>query len=71
MKWGFSASQLGRVIAASGALAAVALSAPGTHAQTLEHALAAAYQNNPGLLAERARTRATDEAVPQASSSAS
>lgn len=66
MKWGFSASQLGRVFAASGALAAVALSAPGTHAQTLEHALAAAYQNNPGLLAERARTRATDEAVPQA-----
>lgn len=35
-------------------------------AQTLEAALAAAYQNNPTLQAQRAQLRATDEAVPQA-----
>ena len=35
-------------------------------AQTLESALAAAYMNNPGLGAERASLRATDERVPQA-----
>jgi outer membrane protein len=35
-------------------------------AQTLEEALAAAYQNNPTLNAQRARLRATDEQVPQA-----
>jgi outer membrane protein len=41
--------------------------APGkAHAQTLEEALKAAYQNNPTLLAQRARLRATDEKVPQA-----
>src|SRR5689334_4061974 len=34
--------------------------------QTLTEALAAAYNNNPTLLAERARLRATDENVPQA-----
>ena len=35
-------------------------------AETLEAALARAYENNPTLLAERARLRATDEAVPLA-----
>jgi outer membrane protein len=35
-------------------------------AQTLEAALAYAYQNNPALNAQRALVRATDEAVPQA-----
>jgi len=35
-------------------------------AQTLEAALATAYQNNPTLQAQRAQLRATDEAVPQA-----
>lgn len=35
-------------------------------AQTLEAALAAAYMNNPGLRAERASLRATDERVSQA-----
>lgn len=36
------------------------------HAQTLEEALAAAYANNPTLLAQRAKLRATDEQVVQA-----
>jgi hypothetical protein len=35
-------------------------------AQTLEEALATAYENNPTLSAQRARLRATDEQVPQA-----
>ena len=39
---------------------------PPALAQTLEAALAAAYMNNPGLGAERASLRATDEQVPQA-----
>ena len=39
---------------------------PPALAQTLEAALAAAYMNNPGLGAERASLRATDEGVPQA-----
>lgn len=34
--------------------------------QTFDEALAAAYQNNPTLNAQRARLRATDEEVPQA-----
>ena len=34
--------------------------------QTLEEALATAYENNPTLSAQRARLRATDEQVPQA-----
>ena len=36
------------------------------HADTMEAALARAYQNNPQLNAQRAAVRATDEAVPQA-----
>ena len=35
-------------------------------AQTLQEALAAAYANNPTLLAARAQARAVDENVPQA-----
>ena len=35
-------------------------------AQTLEDALTAAYLNNPTLLGQRAKVRATDEQVPQA-----
>jgi outer membrane protein len=35
-------------------------------AQTLEDAMTAAYRNNPTLLGQRAKVRATDEAVPQA-----
>ncbi len=38
----------------------------GTRAEMLSEALAAAYQRNPQLNAERARLRATDENVPQA-----
>jgi len=41
----------------------LAVSAPGS-AQTLEEALALAYQKNPSLLAARAQLRATDEGVP-------
>src|SRR5512132_3067421 len=33
--------------------------------QTLQEALATAYENNPTLNAQRARLRATDEQVPQ------
>ena len=36
------------------------------NAQTLEDALTAAYLNNPTLLGQRAKVRATDEQVPQA-----
>jgi outer membrane protein len=36
------------------------------HAQTLQDALASAYDNNPQIQSERAQLRATDEAVPQA-----
>ncbi|WP_142850286.1 TolC family outer membrane protein [Telmatospirillum sp. J64-1] len=36
------------------------------NAQTLEEALALAYENNPTLLAQRAALRAVDETVPQA-----
>ena len=47
--------------------AALAALAPASgRAQTLQEALAAAYSNNPALLAARAQTRAVDETVPQA-----
>ena len=36
------------------------------NAQTLEDTLTIAYRNNPTLLGQRARLRATDEGVPQA-----
>jgi TolC family type I secretion outer membrane protein len=42
------------------------LAAPPAAAQTLTEALGAAYTNNPTLLAQRARLRATDENVSQA-----
>ncbi|MEE2998932.1 MAG: TolC family outer membrane protein [Pseudomonadota bacterium] len=45
------------------------LSAVPTSGQTLKEALAAAYLNNPGLLAARANLRSKDETVPQAFSS--
>jgi len=38
----------------------------GARAQGIQDALAEAYRNNPQLLAQRARVRATDEQVPQA-----
>jgi outer membrane protein len=40
--------------------------AGGVEAMTLQEALAAAYNNNPTLLAQRARLRESDEGVPQA-----
>lgn len=46
--------------------ASLGLSAAPAAAQTLQQALAAAYANNPSLLAGRAQLRATDENVPQA-----
>lgn len=46
--------------------ASLALTPGRAGAQTLEQALAQAYQTNPTLAAERARLRAVDEAVPQA-----
>ena len=46
-------------------LAAVVFAAP-AGAQTLQEALAQAYNNNPTLLAARAQLRAVDENVPQA-----
>jgi len=42
------------------------LTAPVANAQTLQEALAAAYNNNPTLLAARAELRVVDENVPQA-----
>jgi len=50
---------------AAAALASIAAS-ESVRAETLIEALAAAYNNNPQILAERANLRATDEAVPQA-----
>ncbi|TDJ14115.1 MAG: hypothetical protein E2O65_14850, partial [Gammaproteobacteria bacterium] len=47
-------------------LLAAALAPGAAFADTLDQALAKAYNNNPTLLAERARLRAIDEAVPQA-----
>ena len=46
-------------------LAALLAAAP-AGAQTLQEALAQAYNNNPTLLAARAQLRAVDENVPQA-----
>ena len=55
-----------RITAIVGALS-LAMIAPGpADADTLYDALAAAYTNNPSLLAQRASVRATDEQVPQA-----
>jgi TolC family type I secretion outer membrane protein len=56
------------VLLASSILAAGAavLDADRAAAATLTEALAAAYNNNPTLLAQRAQLRATDEGVPQA-----
>ena len=49
-----------------GAALTIALLAAPAAAETLQEALAAAYEANPDLRAERARLRATDENVPQA-----
>lgn len=53
-------------LAALSGIGALALTAAPAAAQTLREALAAAYANNPSLLAARAQLRAVDENVPQA-----
>lgn len=60
-------ARLRRGLLAGGALwLAHAALAGGVHAMTLQEALAATYNNNPTLLAQRARLRESDEGVPQA-----
>jgi len=54
------------IVAAALLCAASPLAIGGARADTLEGALALAYQNNPSLNAQRAGVRATDENVPQA-----
>lgn len=54
------------VLAGSVLAGAIAIGPAAASAQTLETALAQAYQNNPTLNAQRAATRAIDERVPQA-----
>jgi TolC family type I secretion outer membrane protein len=56
------------LLAAALGLGAAIAAAPAS-AQSLEEALAKAYQTNPTLAAQRARLRAVDESVPQALSS--
>lgn len=50
----------------SGASLAILVSVMPASAETLEQALATAYQSNPTILGERSKLRATDELVPQA-----
>jgi outer membrane protein len=57
---------VGRVKSAAMVFACVAMPWTPSFADTLEQALAYAYQNNPQLNAQRALVRATDEFVPQA-----
>jgi outer membrane protein len=60
-------SEVGRLALAGLVLAgAVALDSEKAASQTLERALAQAYQNNPTLNAQRVATRVVDEQVPQA-----
>ena len=54
------------IVAAALLCAASPLAIGVARADTLESALALAYQNNPSLNAQRAGVRATDENVPQA-----
>lgn len=60
-------SRLPGVLGHLGLFIFLLFSVPGdASAQTLEDALTAAYLNNPTLLGQRAKVRATDEQVPQA-----
>lgn len=56
------------LMAATGLVGLVLAAMPDARAQQLNDVLAAAYSNNPTLLAARAALRATDEGVPQARS---
>lgn len=62
---GTSVRLYARNMFATAALSSLMLAAP-AHAESLTDALAAAYQSNPALQAQRAQLRATDEQVPQA-----
>ncbi|MBT5941617.1 MAG: TolC family outer membrane protein [Rhodospirillaceae bacterium] len=59
----FFSAKVGLIV--GGAIAGIFASGV-AHSQTLSDALAAAYMNNPELLAARAALRSEDEAVPQA-----
>jgi outer membrane protein len=50
----------------SGASLAILVGVMPASAETLEQAMASAYQSNPTILGERSKLRATDELVPQA-----
>jgi outer membrane protein len=63
--WGFGRWARGLAVGMT-ACAAWAFAPFSASADTLEGALAQAYQNNPSLNSQRALVRATDEAVPQA-----
>ena len=55
------------IIRSAAALTAICVSAPELSAETIESAMAKAYQGNPQLNAQRALVRATDENVPRRS----
>ncbi len=63
--FGIAASALKRPVTLA-AFISLATVGPFAQAETLQDALAKAYQNNPTLLAARARLRAVDEGVPEA-----
>jgi outer membrane protein len=63
--WGFGRWARGLAVGMT-ACAAWPLASFSASADTLEGALAQAYQNNPALNSQRASVRATDEGVPQA-----
>jgi TolC family type I secretion outer membrane protein len=58
--------RIGGVLWIAAIVAATALVAPSSGAQTLEETLARTYMTNPSLLGARAQLRATDETVAQA-----
>lgn len=64
MKWTGRVRRASASIVVGGALALGA--STGALSQSLYEAMAIAYDNNPTILAERSRLRATDESVPQA-----
>src|SRR4029077_5738983 len=63
--WGFGSWARGLAVGMT-ACAVCPLASFSASADTLEGALAQAYQNNPSLNSQRALVRATDENVPQA-----
>lgn len=61
-------SSLSKALRASAAGLVLLMSSGIVHAETIESALARAYENNPDLNAQRSGLRSTDELVPQARS---